>query len=53
MGYKLDDVVIITTVNKQKETALLLEQKNAVEIKASNWDSGIIKKGVERCCRSR
>jgi hypothetical protein len=33
-SYKLDDVVI-TTTNKQKETALLMDQKNAVEIKQS------------------
>ena len=30
-AYSLDDVVIKTTVNRQKETALLLEQKEAVE----------------------
>jgi hypothetical protein len=34
-SYKLDDVVITTTANKQKETALLMDQKNAVEIKQS------------------
>lgn len=31
----LDDVVIVATVNREKETALLMDQKNAVEIKQS------------------
>ena len=31
----LEDVVITNTVNRQKEASLLLEQKNAVEIKQS------------------
>ena len=45
-SYKLDDVVITTTVNKQKETALLLEQKNAVEIKQSIGAQELARKGV-------
>jgi hypothetical protein len=45
-SYKLDDVVI-TTVNKQKETALLLEQKNAVEIKQAIGTQELSRKGVE------
>ncbi len=45
-SYKLDDVVITTNVNKQKETALLLEQKNAVEIKQSIGSQELARKGV-------
>jgi outer membrane receptor protein involved in Fe transport len=45
-SYKLDDVVITTTVNKQKETALLLEQKNAVEIKQAIGAQELSRKGV-------
>jgi non-canonical (house-cleaning) NTP pyrophosphatase len=45
-SYKLDDVVITTTVNKQKETALLLEQKNSVEIKQSIGAQELARKGV-------
>lgn len=45
-GYKLNDVVITTHVNKQKETALLLEQKNAVEIKQSIGAQELSRKGV-------
>jgi outer membrane receptor protein involved in Fe transport len=45
-GYKLDDVVIKTTVNREKETALLLEQKNAVEIKQSIGAQEMSRKGV-------
>tara|TARA_R110000868_G_scaffold1877_5_gene14895 strand:- start:2733 stop:5504 length:2772 start_codon:yes stop_codon:yes gene_type:complete len=45
-SYKLDDVVIKTTVNKQKETALLLEQKNAVEIKQAIGAQELSRKGV-------
>jgi hypothetical protein len=45
-SYKLDDVIITTTVNKQKETALLLDQKNAVEIKQSIGSQELARKGV-------
>ncbi|SEA80457.1 Outer membrane receptor proteins, mostly Fe transport [Flavobacterium gillisiae] len=45
-SYKLDDVVITTTVNKQKETALLMDQKNAVEIKQSIGSQELSRKGV-------
>jgi hypothetical protein len=45
-SFKLDDVVITTTVNKQKETALLLEQKNAVEIKQAIGAQELSRKGV-------
>jgi TonB-dependent receptor len=45
-GYKLEDVVITSTANKQKETALLLDQKNAVEIKQSIGSQELSRKGV-------
>jgi len=45
-SYKLDDVVITTTANKQKETALLLDQKNAVEIKQTIGAQELARKGV-------
>jgi hypothetical protein len=45
-GYKLDDVVITTTANKQKETALLMDQKNAVQIKQSIGSQELARKGV-------
>jgi hypothetical protein len=45
-SYKLDDVVITTTANKQKETALLMDQKNAVEIKQSIGSQELARKGV-------
>ncbi len=45
-GYKLEDVVIKTRVNREKETALLLEQKNAVEIKQSIGAQEMSRKGV-------
>lgn len=45
-GYKLKDVVIKATVSKQKETALLLEQKNAVEIKQAIGAEELSRKGV-------
>lgn len=45
-GYTLDDVVIKATVNRQKETALLLEQKNAVEIKQAIGAQELSRKGV-------
>lgn len=42
----LQDVVIKNTVNRQKETALLLEQKNAVEIKQNIGAQELSRKGV-------
>ena len=45
-GYKLEDVVIKTTVSREKETALLLEQKNAIEFKASIGAAELSRKGV-------
>jgi len=45
-SYVLNDVVITSTVNKQKETALLLEQKNAVEIKQSIGAQELSRKGI-------
>lgn len=45
-GYKLKDVVIKSTVNRQKETALLLEQKNAVEMKQAIGAQELTRKGV-------
>ncbi len=45
-AYALKDVVITSTVNRQKETALLLEQKNAVEIKQAIGAQELSRKGV-------
>lgn len=46
-SYKLDDVVIKATApNREKETALLLEQKNAVVIKQSIGAQEMARKGV-------
>lgn len=45
-GYKLEDVVVKSTVNRTKETALLLEQKNAVEIKQAIGAEELSRKGV-------
>lgn len=45
-GYKLDDVVIKTSVNNEKETAILLDQKNAVVIKQSIGAQEMSRKGV-------
>lgn len=45
-GYKLEDVVIFNTFNREKETALLLEQKNAVAFKASIGAAELTRKGV-------
>jgi len=42
----LEDIVIKTTVNREKETALLLEQKNAVEIKQNIGAQEMSRKGV-------
>jgi len=43
---KLEDVVIANVVNRQKEASLLLEQKNAVEIKQSIGAQELSRKGV-------
>ena len=45
-SYQLNDVVIQNTVNREKETALLLEQKKAVEIKQSIGAQEMSRKGV-------
>jgi outer membrane receptor protein involved in Fe transport len=45
-GYTLQDVVVKSTANKEKETALLLEQKNAVVIKQSIGAQEMSRKGV-------
>jgi hypothetical protein len=45
-AYTLDDVVIQTQVNREKETALLVDQKNAVEIKQSIGAQEMSRKGV-------
>lgn len=45
-SYNLDTVVIKSKVNRQKESALLLEQKNAVEIKQSIGAQELSRKGV-------
>ncbi|MCA6422111.1 MAG: TonB-dependent receptor [Flavobacterium sp.] len=45
-SYQLKDVVIQNTVSREKETALLMEQKNAVEIKQSIGAQEMSRKGV-------
>ena len=46
-GYTLKDVVVkSSTVNRQKESALLLEQKNAVDIKQTIGAQELSRKGV-------
>ena len=46
-GYKLEDVVVQKAViNREKETALLMEQKKAVEIKQSIGAQELSRKGV-------
>lgn len=45
-SYTLKDVVIQTQVNKEKETALLMDQKNAVEIKQNIGAQELSRKGV-------
>lgn len=45
-SYKLDDVVVKTTVNREKETAILLDQKQAVVIKQSIGAQEMARKGV-------
>ena len=45
-GYALKDVVVKSTSNREKETALLLDQKNAVVIKQSIGAQEMSRKGV-------
>ncbi|KUJ60484.1 TonB-dependent receptor [Flavobacteriaceae bacterium CRH] len=45
-GYTLKDVVVKNTTNREKETALLLDQKNAVVIKQSIGAQEMSRKGV-------
>ena len=45
-GYQLKDIVVQTTGSKEKETALLSEQKKAVEIKQSIGAQEMSRKGV-------
>jgi hypothetical protein len=45
-SYQLQDVVVQAQANKEKETALLTEQKNAVEIKQSIGAQEMSRKGV-------
>jgi outer membrane receptor protein involved in Fe transport len=45
-SYQLKDVVIQNTVSREKEAALLMEQKNAVEIKQSIGSQEMQRKGV-------
>ncbi|WP_264511364.1 TonB-dependent receptor [Flavobacterium sp. N1719] len=45
-SFKLEDVVIQKSVNREKETVLLLEQKKAVEIKQSIGAQEMSRKGV-------
>jgi outer membrane receptor protein involved in Fe transport len=45
-SYKLDDVVIKSNVSREKETALLLDQKKAVVIKQSIGAQEMARKGV-------
>ncbi len=45
-GYQLKDVVVQNTVSREKETALLKDQKNAVEMKQSIGAQELSRKGV-------
>ena len=45
-GYKLEDVIVRAAVNREKETALLLDQKNAVEIKQTIGAQELSRKGI-------
>lgn len=45
-GYQLQDVVVQRVVSKEKESALLTEQKNAVEMKQSIGAQELSRKGV-------
>ena len=47
-SYQLKDVVIQNTVSREKESALLMEQKNAVEIKQSIGTQEMQRKGSEK-----
>lgn len=45
-SFKLKDVVVKSVASKEKETALLLDQKNAVEIKQSIGAQEMSRKGI-------
>ena len=45
-SYKLDDVVIKSSGGREKETAILLDQKKAVEIKQSIGSQEMSRKGI-------
>jgi outer membrane receptor protein involved in Fe transport len=45
-GYTLEDVVIQSVQNREREAALLVEQKNAIEIKQSIGTQEMSRKGV-------
>ncbi len=45
-GYKLEDVVVKSTGGREKETALMLDQKKAIEIKQSIGAQEMARKGV-------
>ncbi|SFE34858.1 TonB-dependent receptor [Flavobacterium xueshanense] len=45
-GYKLEDVIVRAAVNREKETALLLDQKQAVVIKQSIGAQEMARKGI-------
>lgn len=45
-GVQLKDIVVQTTVSKEKETALLLEQQKSVEIKQSIGSQELSRKGI-------
>ncbi|NMH28543.1 TonB-dependent receptor [Flavobacterium silvaticum] len=45
-SYTLQDVVVQGAVSKEKETALLQEQKNAIDMKQAIGSQEIVKKGV-------
>ena len=45
-GFTLNDVIVKSTASKEKETALLLDQKNAVVIKQSIGAQEMSRKGV-------
>jgi outer membrane receptor protein involved in Fe transport len=45
-GYKLQDVVVQKAASREKETALLLDQKKAVEIKQSIGAQEMSRKGI-------
>lgn len=45
-GVKMDEVILTATVNREKESALLMEQKGAIEIKQSIGAQEMSRKGV-------